>query len=726
MQISGHALSAAALCRKTAVKALSLRRGSKKRLPIFASAAAALFVAGNASAADPFQQSMPIEPTSYNWTGFYIGGHLGAASGTSNWTAPGVGSGSFGLYNSYNAFDGSGSWFGGLQAGYNLELGNRIVLSAEADFSGSAWVNAAGRNIGGQSNIGGGLLYGDNVMDSGTVRARIGYAPGNWFYYATGGLAWTSDQFLIGGAPLAPLIAQESHYNARLGWAVGAGIEAPFLPHWTAKLEYLHTDFGSVPVYFQSIGQRFTSTLSEDQVRLGLNYHFDDAEVASLKDKGSVADALSDRINIHGQFTATWQGYPAFHSGYYADSGVRSWEAGGSGREIMDATLFLGVRLWKGAEFWTTPEIDQGSGLGGTSGAATFTNGEAFKFGLTEPYARLHRYFIRQTVDLGGNEEAVAADLTNFAGTQTSNRLVFTAGRFSYTDIFDTNKYANNPKTQFFNWASDFNLATDFGNDAWIYTWGAASELYWDRYAFRFGVFDLTKVPTGGLTIPTITTSYGNDPKFANFNLDLELEERHEIFGQAGKIKVLGLLNRGRIGSYDGALVYAGPNTNLFGSTVDTGLVRDYRTKLGYGFNIEQAITSDLGFFSRASWGDPRYETFDGTDNDRTISAGLSLAGTRWNRPADTVGVMFATSHISSAAVKYFQAGGVGALIGDGPTVATPLPIYAPERLFETYYNIALTSSMGLSFDYQWFENPSYSAERGPVNLFGTRFHWQF
>jgi high affinity Mn2+ porin len=731
MQVSGQTLMAAArgLSGANSNKLTGGAKGARtapagKWRRAFGVAASAIVVAGNAAAADLSEPSLPIPASPFSWTGWYAGAHLGSTSGISNWSASGE-HGSFSLYNAYDPFYGSGSWFGGLQAGYNYEFPNRVVIGAEADFSATSWVNPAGHNIGNQSNfaVAGGGNYGSNVMDAGTVRARLGYAPGSWLYYATGGLAWTSDQFILNGP--VPLLAQETHYNSRLGWAAGAGVEAPFIPHWTAKLEYLHTEFGSTPVFFSSIGQRFTSTLSEDQIRLGLNYHFGDTDDLSLKDQASALGGLGDRINIHGQYTGTWQGYPAFHSGYYANNGIKTWESGGSSREIMDATLFLGVRLWEGAEFWTTPEVDQGNGIGGTTGAATFTNGEAFKFGLTEPYARMQRYFIRQTIDLGGAAEAVPADLLQFAGTQTADRLVITAGRFSYADIFDTNKYAGNTKTQFFNWASDFNLATDFGNDAWIYTWGAATELYVDRYAFRFGYFDLTKIPTGGLSFPTLTTSYGNDNTFSNFNLDLELEERHEIFGQPGKIKLIGLLDRGRMGSFADAVAYGNANPSA-AVPYDLGNVRDYRTKFAEGLNVEQAITSDLGFFSRASWGDPRYETFDGTDTNRTLSAGLSLAGRRWDRPADTVGVMFATSHISSAAVEYFQKGGVAALIGDGPFVTTPLPVYAPERVVEAYYNIALTPTMGVSFDYQWFENPSYSAERGPVNMFGTRFHWQF
>ena len=68
-----------------------------------------------------------------------------------------------------------------------------------------------------------------------------------------------------------------------------------------------------------------------------------------------------DIVNFHGQTTFTWQGYPAFRSSY---QGTNSLPAGGEGRETLDATLYAGVRLWKGAELWLNPEIDQGFGFG--------------------------------------------------------------------------------------------------------------------------------------------------------------------------------------------------------------------------------------------------------------------------------------------------------------------------------------------------------------------------
>ena len=120
----------------------------------------------------------------------------------------------------------------------------------------------------------------------------------------------------------------------------------------------------------------------------------------------AAAAPAADLVNFHGQATFVWQGYPPIRSPY---AGVNSLPGSGLGRETIDATLYAGVRLWRGAEVWIDPEIDQGFGFANTHGAAGFPSGEAYKIGLSHPYARLQRYFLRQTIDLGGASEKVEA-----------------------------------------------------------------------------------------------------------------------------------------------------------------------------------------------------------------------------------------------------------------------------------------------------------------------------
>src|SRR6202040_806627 len=112
------------------------------------------------------------------------------------------------------------------------------------------------------------------------------------------------------------------------------------------------------------------------QVRAALNYQFGaDAAPANAWPILTKAQAPPDLdlVNFHGQATFVWQGYPAIRSPY---QGRNSLPGGGQGRETTDATLLAGVRLWKGAEFWFNPEIDQGFGVGNTHGAAGFPSAE--------------------------------------------------------------------------------------------------------------------------------------------------------------------------------------------------------------------------------------------------------------------------------------------------------------------------------------------------------------
>jgi hypothetical protein len=82
-----------------------------------------------AQASGPTSQppAVPVTPGQpYDWTGFYAGGHLGLAWGNSNWTAgPGI-SGTTDLFQRIDSFDNGGSFFGGLQAGFNYVLPSRV------------------------------------------------------------------------------------------------------------------------------------------------------------------------------------------------------------------------------------------------------------------------------------------------------------------------------------------------------------------------------------------------------------------------------------------------------------------------------------------------------------------------------------------------------------------------------------------------------------------------
>ena len=651
-------------------------------------------------------------PSALDWAGWYVGGHLGDAWGTSNWTAASAGtpfaSGSIDLYQPLGGFTGDGSYFGGVQVGYDTMLPNRFVIGGVADASFPSFPNLSGVSIGGTSLLAspiGEESYSETVLSFGTVRGRIGYAPGNWLFYATGGFAWTYDQLTLTNTATG---TTDMPFLWRLGWAAGAGFEVPVAPHWTASFEYLFTDYGKRAVLFPNAVQVFDSDFTQQELRAGLNYRFS----ADATPSPSLAPATPnmDNINFHGQTTFTWQGYPSFRSPYV---GPNSLPGTAEGRETADATLYAGIRLWQGAELWINGEIDQGFGLDDTHGVAGFPSAEAYKLGEDEPYARVPRYFIRQTINLGGDTQKVDADINQFAESQTADRVVLTIVKFSVVDIFDTNKYANNPKSDFLNW-SLVNAGTfDYAADAWAYTYGAAAEWYQGHWTFRAGLFDLSATPTGGISPNGVNL----DSTFDQFQMVGEIEDRYELWGQPGKIKITGFLSRGRAGDYADAIALAA----ITGEPADIDAVRKYTSRPGVSINLEQQVTETVGVFARAGWADGNVEPWDFADIDRTVSAGVSVSGKQWGRPDDTLGFAGVVNGISKMHQEFLNDGGLGILVGDGQ-----LPNPGIEQIIETYYSYALSSSTRVTADYQFIVNPGYNTDRGPVNVFSGRVHWQF
>jgi high affinity Mn2+ porin len=410
------------------------------------------------------------------------------------------------------------------------------------------------------------------------------------------------------------------------------------------------------------------------------------------------------RFALHWQATYVEQETSDFHAPYRGTNSLTPDQ----GAQTADATLYLGARLWTGAEAWINPEIDQGFGLDDTLGLAGFPSGEAYKVGKNQPYLRLQRLFVRQTIDLAGATEQVDGGANQFATVRGVNRLVFTLGKFSVTDVFDTNQYAHDPRGDFLNWAAIEAGTFDYAADAWGYSVGAAGEWYQGRWTLRGGFFDLSNVPNS----PHL------EPGFDEFELIAEVERRHQISGNPGRLVLTMWQNRGRMGLLDDAVAVA----EATGQPVDIAAVRSYRSRLGASLGLEQQLTSNLGMFARAGGAAGNVEVYEFTDIDHAFSSGLALKGAHWRRPDDVVGMAAIFDGISAARQRYLNAGGLGLLIGDGK-----LPHPGTERILETYYNFAtLEQHLHLTFDYQWVVNPAYNEDRGPVSIFSFRFHVQF
>lgn len=221
---------------------------------LLASVGFAVLAASSATAADIPGRALPLPraPTFvpfFTWTGFYFGLNAGYAFGDSRWTntLTGVTTGDF---------DTSGAMVGGT-VGYNWQTG-WAVLGVEADVG---WSGVKGSTI---TNCPLGCETKNTWF--GTGRGRIGYAFDRFMPYFTGGAAF--------GDIRATAAGFGGTTKTQFGWTAGAGIEYAFLSNWSAKIEYLYVDMGSVQCPAASCGSTIESTLKLNVVRGGLNYKF--------------------------------------------------------------------------------------------------------------------------------------------------------------------------------------------------------------------------------------------------------------------------------------------------------------------------------------------------------------------------------------------------------------------------------------------------------------------
>src|SRR5262249_16691352 len=144
------------------------------------------------------------------------------------------------------------------------------------------------------------------------------------------------------------------------------------------------------------------------------------------------------------------------------------------------------------------------------------------------------------------------------------------------------------------------------------------------------------------------------------------------------------------------------------GTAPDTSLVRKMREKAGAGINIEQPFSEDAGLFLRAGFTQGNAEVYEFSDINKALSFGASTAGAMWDRPRDPFGCALAFNQMSEEAKHYFQAGGLGILVGDGQ-----LPNSAGEMIWESYYSYSLIDGLAISADYQLVNHPAYNRDRG-------------
>jgi len=292
-----------------------------RKLLLTTTALVSFVAVGSAGAAD-LPVKAPYAPAvicpACNWSGFYlgvnVGGSIGVIQNTDGLSGFPTGAGFPAAGNPFLSSDVKRALpgiFGGVQGGFNWQTGN-LVLGVEADWQFTdekSTLTVQGQNLAA-------ALFTNSYTDQerikslGTARARLGWAHDSYLWYVTGGAAWAtvnenlalSSNFnpAAGGGILAsPFVAGTNlaaFSHTKSGWTIGGGVETRLWGGWSAKLEYLYVDLGSVTDAFviagnpgfnttagagattAGAGNTFTVTSSthirDHIVRVGMNYKF--------------------------------------------------------------------------------------------------------------------------------------------------------------------------------------------------------------------------------------------------------------------------------------------------------------------------------------------------------------------------------------------------------------------------------------------------------------------
>jgi outer membrane immunogenic protein len=213
---------------------------------------------------------VPAEPM-FSWTGFYIGGNVGAGWGRGN-----VVDSVFGAnYTNGN----SATFLGGGQIGGNYQFGS-FVIGAEADFDWMVNNNNSGNGttvpLLGVPTV---LRVSANDRWETTLAARFGWALDHALFYGKAGGGWVgAGNFAVTNVATGGSVAL-SNSNTNVGWLLGAGFEYALTQNWTAKVEYdylaLNNASYSVTIPSTAVVDTFTNGGRNVQtVTVGVNYLF--------------------------------------------------------------------------------------------------------------------------------------------------------------------------------------------------------------------------------------------------------------------------------------------------------------------------------------------------------------------------------------------------------------------------------------------------------------------
>jgi high affinity Mn2+ porin len=433
----------------------------------------------------------------------------------------------------------------------------------------------------------------------------------------------------------------------------------------------------------------------------------------------------NQRWLVSGQANIVFQSHPGFHSPY---EGTNSMLGRGEYKTSLVGTLFTGYQLVKGPRYSTDAIFDLesagGRGISEALGLAGFTNLDVVRnpqLGSTPYVARVQLHQV-----LGLTDKITPQQRTPFSlATEVPvRRFDLRAGSMSLPDVLDQNGPGSDSHLQFLNWTVDNNGAWDYAADTRGYTYAVVAEYDDVDWSARYAMALMPTVANGSDLDWNLRRARGD-----NYELEYRRSPLAALLarlgmrddkGQArtGTVRLLGYVNHANMGLYRNAV--RAFETGLQSTPDVTAHTPGTTVKYGVGLNFEQSLPHDLRAFGRFGWNEGQHESYAYTEVDQTFEAGVDMAGTRWSRPADKLGVAAVTNAIKRDHQHYLADGGLGFLLGDGRLS------YAREDILEAYYTAHNWRGLFTAFDLQLIAHPGYNQDRGPVAVFSVRTHVDF
>jgi hypothetical protein len=423
----------------------------------------------------------------------------------------------------------------------------------------------------------------------------------------------------------------------------------------------------------------------------------------------------SARYLLSGQANIVFQAHPGFHSPY---DGVNSLLARGEYKTSLVGTIFTGFKLNANPRFDTDAifDLESAGGRGDSEalGLAGFTNLDVVRNPTLGSKPYMARAQLHQTLGFTGKMVDQQRTQFSLATKVPERRLDLRAGKMSLPDVLDLNGPGSDSHLQFLNWTADNNGAWDYAADTRGYTYAFVTEYDDVAWSARYALALMPTVANG------IDLQW-NLRRASGQNVELEYRKTPLAFLVAperkGTVRLLGFVNHANMGDYRDQIAKAAVAHALPDITAHP---EQTTVKYGVGLNFEQELTQDVRVFGRFGWNEGQHESYAYTEVDQTFQLGGDLAGARWGRANDKVGITGISNAIKRDHQRYLALGGLGFLLGDGKLS------YAREDILEAYYNAHNWRGLYSSFDLQLIAHPGYNDARGPVEVFTVRTHVYF